>query len=133
MCLWASDRVSDYRHADSTPELPVKKSSTCLVTFAMAFMFMPPLFAQAYDSGNLAQNPIIWADVPDLAAIRVGDTYFMSSTTMHLSPGRLRVPHRADSVRGSPEFGTSCSSKASTVLRVKLSGLSSIGSWSSNA
>jgi beta-xylosidase len=34
-----------------------------------------------------AQNPIIWADVPDLAMIRVGDTYYMSSTTMHLSPG----------------------------------------------
>lgn len=34
-----------------------------------------------------AQNPIIHADVPDMAMIRVGDTYFMSSTTMHLSPG----------------------------------------------
>lgn len=34
-----------------------------------------------------AQNPIIWADVPDVAVIRVGDTYYMSSTTMHMSPG----------------------------------------------
>ena len=34
-----------------------------------------------------AGNPIIWADVPDMAMIRVGDTYYMSSTTMHLSPG----------------------------------------------
>ena len=34
-----------------------------------------------------AQNPIIHADVPDIAMIRVGDTYYMSSTTMHLSPG----------------------------------------------
>jgi beta-xylosidase len=34
-----------------------------------------------------AQNPIIWADVPDVAVIRVGKTYYMSSTTMHLSPG----------------------------------------------
>jgi beta-xylosidase len=34
-----------------------------------------------------AQNPIIWADVPDMAIIRVGDTYYMSSTTMHMSPG----------------------------------------------
>lgn len=32
-------------------------------------------------------NPIIWADVPDTSILRVGDTYFMSSTTMHLSPG----------------------------------------------
>jgi beta-xylosidase len=34
-----------------------------------------------------AQNPIIWADVPDVSMIRVGDTYYMSSTTMHMSPG----------------------------------------------
>ena len=34
-----------------------------------------------------AANPILWADVPDVAVIRVGDTYYMSSTTMHLSPG----------------------------------------------
>lgn len=34
-----------------------------------------------------AQNPIIWADVPDMSIIRVEDTYYMSSTTMHMSPG----------------------------------------------
>jgi beta-xylosidase len=34
-----------------------------------------------------AKNPIIFADVPDMAIIRVGATYYMSSTTMHMSPG----------------------------------------------
>lgn len=34
-----------------------------------------------------AQNPILFADVPDLSMIRVGNTYYMSSTTMHMSPG----------------------------------------------
>src|SRR5690348_18297052 len=34
-----------------------------------------------------AKNPIIQADVPDMSIVRVGDTYYMSSTTMHLSPG----------------------------------------------
>lgn len=34
-----------------------------------------------------AVNPIIYADVPDLAIIRVGDTYYMSSTTTHMAPG----------------------------------------------
>jgi beta-xylosidase len=34
-----------------------------------------------------ATNPIIHADVPDMAMVRVGDTYYMSSTTMHMSPG----------------------------------------------
>ncbi|RZL13060.1 MAG: glycoside hydrolase, partial [Pedobacter sp.] len=32
-------------------------------------------------------NPVIYADVPDISMIRVGNTYYMSSTTMHLSPG----------------------------------------------
>jgi beta-xylosidase len=31
-------------------------------------------------------TPIIFADVPDMAMIRVGDVYYMSSTTMHMSP-----------------------------------------------
>ncbi|WP_229507378.1 family 43 glycosylhydrolase [Pseudoduganella rivuli] len=36
---------------------------------------------------NPAHNPLIWADVPDISLIRVGKTYYMSSTTMHMSPG----------------------------------------------
>jgi beta-xylosidase len=36
---------------------------------------------------NKAINPIIYADVPDLSMIRVDDTYYMSSTTMHMAPG----------------------------------------------
>ncbi len=34
-----------------------------------------------------ARNPVIFADVPDMSMMRVGDTYYMSSTAMHLSPG----------------------------------------------
>jgi len=36
---------------------------------------------------NQARNPIILADVPDMSVIRVDDTYYMSSTTMHMAPG----------------------------------------------
>lgn len=32
-------------------------------------------------------NPLIWADVPDVSVCRVGDTYYMASTTMHMNPG----------------------------------------------
>ncbi|GFN30470.1 glycoside hydrolase family 43 protein [Paenibacillus xylaniclasticus] len=32
-------------------------------------------------------NPIIWADYPDCDVIRVDDTYYMVSTTMHMMPG----------------------------------------------
>jgi beta-xylosidase len=43
--------------------------------------------AQSQTAPHAAMNPMLWADVPDLAVIRVGDAYYMSSTTMHLSPG----------------------------------------------
>ncbi|MFG6432902.1 glycoside hydrolase 43 family protein [Roseateles sp. LYH14W] len=43
--------------------------------------------AVAAAPSNRAHNPLIWADVPDIAIIRVGKTYYMSSTTMHMSPG----------------------------------------------
>lgn len=36
---------------------------------------------------NRKNNPIIWADFPDPDVIRVDDTYYMISTTMHLMPG----------------------------------------------
>ena len=32
------------------------------------------------------KNPIIWSDFPDLDVIRVDDTYYMVSTTMHVMP-----------------------------------------------
>ena len=36
---------------------------------------------------SVVANPFIWADVPDDDVIRVGDTYYMVSTTMFFSPG----------------------------------------------
>ena len=51
---------------------------------------MPILFGlitSACSQIKPAANPLIWADVPDVAVIRVGGTYYMSSTTMHMSPG----------------------------------------------
>jgi beta-xylosidase len=44
-----------------------------------------------------AQNPIIFADVPDMSMIRVGHKYYMSSTTMHMSPG-IPIMRSADLV-----------------------------------
>lgn len=40
-----------------------------------------------YGQDNKAHNPLIYADVPDASIIRVENTYYMSSTTMHMSPG----------------------------------------------
>ena len=36
---------------------------------------------------TFVKNPMLWADVPDPDVIRVGDTYYLVSTTMHLMPG----------------------------------------------
>ena len=44
-------------------------------------LIVPCLYAQK------ATNPIIYADVPDISIERVGNSYYMSSTTMHMSPG----------------------------------------------
>jgi len=51
-----------------------------LITFSALFNWL-----QAQD--NRAHNPIIFADVPDMSIVRVGGAYYMSSTTMHMSPG----------------------------------------------
>ncbi len=55
-----------------------------LVPLVLASVASQPLPAAPADP---AHNPLIWADVPDIAMIRVGKTYYMSSTTMHMSPG----------------------------------------------
>jgi beta-xylosidase len=52
---------------------------------AACFVFFTPAFSQIVLQG--ARNPIIFADVPDPSIIRAGKTYYMSSTTMHMSPG----------------------------------------------
>ena len=38
-------------------------------------------------SAQKFENPVINADVPDPDVIRVGDDFYMVSTTMHLMPG----------------------------------------------
>ena len=53
----------------------------------MKSSFVTILIAMFLFTGTEAQNPVIFADVPDASMIRVGDTYYMSSTTMHMSPG----------------------------------------------
>lgn len=55
--------------------------------FAICFLEMIGLGLINQAKAQYAKNPIIFADVPDMSMIRVGDTYYMSSTTMHMSPG----------------------------------------------
>lgn len=50
----------------------------------------------AFEKGSF-NNPVIWADVPDPDVIRVGEDFYMVSTTMHLMPG-CPVMHSRDLV-----------------------------------
>lgn len=45
-----------------------------------------PIFTSDNGDGTFS-NPVIFSDVPDEDIIRVDDTYYMISTTMHMSPG----------------------------------------------
>ncbi|WP_077373220.1 glycoside hydrolase 43 family protein [Flavobacterium sp. A45] len=56
-------------------------------TFFYVIMLVSFFVANNYAQENKAKNPVIYADVPDLSIIRVGGTYYMSSTTMHMNPG----------------------------------------------
>ena len=53
-------------------------------TIIAAILFVSVLQGQ---ENQKAKNPVIFADAPDMSMIRVGNTYYMSSTTMHMSPG----------------------------------------------
>jgi beta-xylosidase len=55
--------------------------------FGLAVLFCIFINSSVCAQVNSARNPIIFADVPDMSIVRVGDTYYMSSTTMHMSPG----------------------------------------------
>jgi beta-xylosidase len=55
--------------------------------FFYFFVFILGNSLAAQQDISSIHNPVIWADVPDPSVIRVGDTYYMSSTTMHMNPG----------------------------------------------
>ncbi len=62
-----------------------------LVLAAAMVITMLPVYAKAGTSSDNGDgtfdNPVVYADVPDIDIIRVDDAYYMVSTTMHLSPG----------------------------------------------
>ena len=66
-----------------------RKALSCTAAALMlCSSFALPQAGQALAaSAASVANPIIWSDVPDDDVIRVGDTYYMVSTTMYFSPG----------------------------------------------
>ena len=57
-----------------------------LMLLASMALFTISLSAAEGDSAKI-QNPMLWADVPDPDIIRVDDTFYLVTTTMHLMPG----------------------------------------------
>ena len=60
----------------------MKKTNLILVALILSLLFI-----NMYAQTGAAHNPIIYADVPDMSIIRIGNMYYMSSTTMYMSPG----------------------------------------------
>ena len=70
-----------------TKKLTVMKLSTLLLCGAL--LSTTAVSADDYETLQMekVQNPMLWADVPDPDVIRVDDTFYLVSTTMHLMPG----------------------------------------------
>ncbi|QDU54965.1 glycoside hydrolase family 43 protein [Aeoliella mucimassa] len=58
-----------------------------LLAASFTVLLLASMAAGPRVDAQTARNPIIHADVPDISIMRVDDTYYMSSTTMHMSPG----------------------------------------------
>ncbi len=68
-----------------------KRACSLILAAVMVFTMIPAETRAATSSSantdGTFDNPVIYADVPDIDIIRVGNAYYMVSTTMHLSPG----------------------------------------------
>lgn len=62
----------------------------------VASLLLSVMGSEALAQGTFT-NPVIYADVPDMDAIRVGNDYWMVSTTNHYSPG-APIMHSTDLV-----------------------------------
>lgn len=54
----------------------IKFNSIVLLSFLVSLVCAQPM-----------KDPLAFTDIPDMSMVRVGDNYYMSSTTMHLVPG----------------------------------------------
>jgi arabinoxylan arabinofuranohydrolase len=60
------------------------------IVFAILTLFAQQVSSQVLTADNgdgTFSNPVIFADAPDPSVIRVGNVFYMVSTTMHMSPG----------------------------------------------
>ncbi|WP_339283777.1 family 43 glycosylhydrolase [Paenibacillus sp. FSL R5-0486] len=62
-----------------------KKISALLLALPLLITSFP--LTSPVASAATFSNPVIYADVPDSDVIRVGNAFYMTSTTMHMNPG----------------------------------------------
>lgn len=62
----------------------MKKSLSVAAALALSFVMT---FSCSAPQSQIAVNPLTYTDIPDNDVIRVGDTYYMVSTTMYYCPG----------------------------------------------
>jgi beta-xylosidase len=62
----------------------MQRGSACVL---VAWLVLASLVPSSPALAQPARNPILWADVPDPSVVRVDSVYYMTSTTMHMSPG----------------------------------------------
>lgn len=77
----------------------IKCKMTALLAAISLFVCGVGMSARAESvNKELMMNPVLWADVPDPDVIRVGDYYYMVTTTMHMMPGApiMRSTNLAD-------------------------------------
>ena len=64
----------------------VKKWMALMLAVLILFPAVPAKAWVADNGDGTFSNPLMFGDYPDNDIIRVGDTYYMSSTSMHLFP-----------------------------------------------
>ncbi len=79
--------MGHYQIRESAPGFSIKYLSRSIWLKGIIVLLFFFLMSQSHAQQQPATNPVIFADVPDMSMIRVGDVYYMSSTTMHMSPG----------------------------------------------
>ena len=65
-----------------------------MAAVALSAMMLQPACSSAQNATNsdspktvTVKNPWMWTDTPDPDIIRVGDYYYLVTTTMHMTPG----------------------------------------------
>lgn len=90
MCVSTADKVMDRCQKDIMIKF-LKYSIRSIICFLLFLLFYIPGMAQQVwspDNGNgTFTNPLMWGDWPDPDIIRVGDDFYLISTSMHYVPG----------------------------------------------